>query len=849
MRPLVGLACLWLCACASQFSQTSFSNLFRDNNQDDVRSILGRLPPPAAQERPSNTSGRPMVIATTYALKRSTKRSIVGYDPAAGREVFRVPAAPASRPTVAGPVFLVGADRDVVAYSVQDGHEMWRHDCAGMQYLGAAYDDGVVYVTAAVPGGARIARVTALRAETGGKLWDQMVDKALGVPAARGGLVFVPWDRQNLTVLDGRTGDELARIRLTDDVLSWVLATAEGVYYGSKGIYRLDTRSSAGTKEDTTYFAPVVREIPGQPEFFYDAFAPPTGGRNARDRIRFHWRPAATTGTGQELGIADGTIYLLYYRFVFAFDAATGSIKWAYRHGKDLSGMQVTASGVFLAGDDGELLMLDAASGQPRWHTSTGSEIASVAFDLTGFAPEANMEAPAPVELRARLTELVLDPDNRLIPIRQFALRELAKLDIPEVTRDLLEIYSQSSTPEALKQVIALSLRERRTGGAFLVEALGRHYDFIEDSKPYPLQVVAPTLVAMQERSAVPGLIDHMMDHETSNEALKEIVAAVVALGDASVVPPLRDFVVRYHADSSFSQDPTALALAIDGLVRLGEVGERELLTKLAGERSTLAPVSQHVREALEAREAALRAEEAARQAAAQQAQAAQEPQRPQRVVPFRLSVEEVNATFDAHRDELRLCIETELQTNPTLQVVRFAMVLNGDGSVKSVMVAPGSQTMQDCLGSKVRAYRFPTFRDVRMPATFQMRGAAAAVRAQPQPEPPPQQGPQAPQPGAPVPGQWPQQWPQQWPPQTNPAPGSPEPGAPEPPMNPQPGAPEPPANPQPGAPEPPASPQPGAPEPPPSPPVGAPPPPASPPVGAPVPPASPPVGAPEPPP
>ena len=432
------------------------------------------------------------------------------------------------------------------------------------------------------------------------------------------------------------------------------------------------------------------------------------------------------------------------------------------------------------------------------------------------------------------------------MPIRAFALRELAKLDIPEVTRDLLEIYAQSTTPDALKQVIALALRDRRTGGNFLVEALARHYDFIEDTKPYPLQVVAPTLVAMQERSAVAGLIDHMMDHETSGEALKEVVAAVVALGDAAVVPPLRDFLVRYHADSSFGQDATALALAVDGLVRHGDVAERELLTRLAAARGTLVPVKEHIGEALAARERALAEEEARRVAALQQAAQAAVPVGPQRVVPFRLSNEEITATLDSHRDDLRLCIDTELQTNPTLQIVRLVMVLNADGSVKSISVTPGSATMRECITQKVTAYRFPTFRDVRMPATYSMRGAAPAVRPPPQPEPPPNQGTPGengnPQVGAPEP-QWPNQWPQQWP-QQNPQPGAPEPGA-----NPQPGAAQPPANPQPGAPEPPANPPQGAPPPPANPPQGAPPPPASPQPGAPEPPASPQPGAPEPPP
>jgi outer membrane protein assembly factor BamB len=172
----VCLLVLLTAGCGATFSQRAFSNLFRDNNQEDLSAVLARQPRGTVQQRPVNSTGQPSVIATTYALKRGTARSILGIDPQTGRERFRIAAEPASRPFIAGPVFLVGVDRDVAAYSVTTGQEEWRWETNGMQYLGAAYDNGVVYMTAAVPGGARIARIAAFNAESGSKLWEQLVD-------------------------------------------------------------------------------------------------------------------------------------------------------------------------------------------------------------------------------------------------------------------------------------------------------------------------------------------------------------------------------------------------------------------------------------------------------------------------------------------------------------------------------------------------------------------------------------------------------------------------------------------------------------------------------------------------
>src|SRR5690606_17413066 len=126
---------------------------------------------------------------------------------------------------------------------------------------------------------------------------------------------------------------------------------------------------------------------------------------------------------------------------------------------------------------------------------------------------------------------------------------------------------------------IGEALRQRRSGSEHLIAALDQHYDYLEDTKQPPLELIVPSLMEMQVKDSVPGLVKQMMNHETRNEVLPLVVRAVVELGDASVVPALSAFLTLYKQDSTFAGDNfQALAVAADGIFRHGGVEGRELL-------------------------------------------------------------------------------------------------------------------------------------------------------------------------------------------------------------------------------------------------------------------------------
>src|SRR5690606_20816383 len=94
----------------------------------------------------------------------------------------------------------------------------------------------------------------ALDGKTGSELWRASAPGKLGAPTAHGGLVFSPFLKQWLAILDARTGKQVARIRGIDEEITFVRAAGGEVYYGSRaGVFRLDPRAASGRRDDSTY--------------------------------------------------------------------------------------------------------------------------------------------------------------------------------------------------------------------------------------------------------------------------------------------------------------------------------------------------------------------------------------------------------------------------------------------------------------------------------------------------------------------------------------------------------------------------------------------------------------------
>ncbi len=699
----------------------AFSYQFADNQASSLEGVLARLPAPSQASRPTNATGAPLLVATTH----DAPRQLEAIDPSTAEVRWSYALDAQTRPEILGDLVLCSDRARLVALDAASGRLRWQRALPDLAYVGAARDGGTVFLAftvGALGGARRDGDLVAVDAATGSERWRHRITGVLGQPAAEGGVVFVPYERQSISMLDALTGDEIARVRSTDDVIAWVRADPSGIYYGHRGLYRLTSGSAAGTRAAATRIEPPIPSIPplheGEQErpvdLEDDGFLPKPGTRSARGRIHLYASPRLAT-TDEPVAVLDDTYYFVYYRYVFAMNV-DGSLRWARILEQDVIGAQVLEGGLFTVGEQGQLRVLDRVNGQDAWSGGSAMQLSSVAIDVAGLPITPSAAAPRPV--REVLNEIALDPDNRLVAARAYAVRLLGALPEPEITRDLLDLYQQRSMPRALRDAIAATLRTRTSGSEFLVAALSTRYDFIEETSGPPLELIVPSLIQMHATDAVPGLVQQMNDHETSAAALPIVVQAIAELGDASVVPALRAFLILYRADSTFSEHAEPLVEAARGIFQLGGPEGRELLTALAGEPRTLPLVTQAIGGLYEAEER--QARELAAREEADAARAADEAAREARAaLPTALSQEQINQVFAEHAETLRDCVAGEVQRNPLLGQVRVVFILTNDGRASEIGVAPSSDELTRCMTERVAAFEFPQFRQRRQRAAF----------------------------------------------------------------------------------------------------------------------------------
>nr|MBK7066396.1 PQQ-binding-like beta-propeller repeat protein [Deltaproteobacteria bacterium] len=674
---------------------TAFSSRFGDNNRGRLGEVAASAGAGALADRPRNSLGRPL-LATVI---QGEGRAVAVYDVQTGQALWSRPMAASSTPEILGDAVVVEVGSSTKVLDLATGAERGHVDHNGLEFAGADRDGDTIVMcfAAGLAGGSRRAgRVQAVDARSGSERWTHEVGGILGRPAAKGGLAFVPWDRQSIAVLDLATGVEQARLRSTDDVLSWVFASPQGVFYGGRGIYRLNADSASGTRAGSQFLANPFEGIPGDPLIHRDAFQPTTGTRTARDRIGFTFLPGAPAEGGR-LTVHGDTIYASYYHDVLAVDAATGGVRWAVRLEEDVEAMELTPTGLFVVSASGHVRGIDPATGAVGVVSQLNAQVGAIAMDVGGLALPAERTAPEG-SAREQLVSLIRDPDNRLVPLRSFLVTRLARLEDEEVTHDLLDLYTQRSIPVQLRQSIATALQSRRTGARFLVAALEEHFDYLENHSAPPLQVIAPTLVAMNAREAVPGLTAHLLDHETPMESLPDVINAIGALGEGSAVPVFQRWVQMYRSDSTFRGPERVVAMntAIDAIFRHGDASARAWLQQLSEDTRANPLARAHVTE-LQQRDASdIQRRETQQTEAERQAALQAEINRLhelQATVPSSLTDAAFDEAWNAHLDEVRECAQGAVSRNPSLNQIRVVVTLRSELPRRLMEANPPART------------------------------------------------------------------------------------------------------------------------------------------------------------
>ncbi len=384
-----------LCLLAGCGGAAGLSPTFPDNQPAALAGVLERVRAASADERP---------VAVGL-----TEDHLYAYDLEAGRQLWNEAVEePRTAPSIAGELVVLHEGSRIVARRLADGRVAFALGDERFQLAGAS-GEGPLAAIVLSTGGAVGARSRVLVVRDGGVSGAVALDAAAGVPAVRGGLVFVPWGNQNVSVLDER-GQEVARLRFMDGVVGHARATDAGVFFGQRGVGRVAEQVSA---EGVGWFQPDVSALPGQPPLWRDAYAPPAGPRSAEHRIRLVWTPAAGEGP---VRASDGTLYLAFYRLVFGLGQDDLAARFVYEHPADIVGAAARAGGVVLADAEGGLTFV-GADGRPRWSAETGARPTVVALRLGRFAPSGDAGPELP-PLADQLLSAAMNTDARLVPGR-----------------------------------------------------------------------------------------------------------------------------------------------------------------------------------------------------------------------------------------------------------------------------------------------------------------------------------------------------------------------------------------------------------------------------------------------
>jgi HEAT repeat protein len=698
------LSCLFAClfvlgACGG--TPLAFSTKYADNDQGDIQSLLQRV-----QNAP------PRAPSTIAVGVTEAPAQLYAFDVAEQRVLWKKPIAATSAPMLAGESVIFQTASSVVAVSLRTGEKQVEVS-RGNKLLRGVDGEGALAVFVMSEGMGTYAESEVVLLRRGAIDWTRPIEGMVGVPAIAGTVVLVPWSNQYVTAVDIESGREIARLRVRDGVLAHALRDREHTYVGSQhGVARLSASIGSGKIVGPGYFKLPEQNLPGRPLLLRDVYAettPPTPD-SAQHRIALVWEPRALDA--ERTGLEDDTVYLVFYRFVFALSPTDYGVRWVYRSESDLVGAAAQPGGVLIGDAAGWVVGIAASSGEVVSRANTGLASTVLRLPMGGRPTEAG--APLGVDARrASLLAAAQDTDARMVPARILSVRALAKLDEAEATASLIALCEDRSLAPAVRTEACVALKSRSLGTEHLLTALGRHAQFLSNTSAPPVGALAKAAVGSKEPRAVGPLTEHLHDPNTLSSDLVAVVNALHDLGDPSAAKPLEAFLLRYHADPVDPDVVTALERVPATLHKLEGQAAVPALEIVQKDGLSVYSVRQKATEVLGALKAEAEAEAAAK-AAAEAAKdqkpeeapaAAVTPVQGDEAMPTHLTTELLEQALLPVRDQLQSCVADAGKFQ-----ARAVLVIE-DGKVLMVSVLPAD--LQNCVEPLIRAQ---TFARTRLP-------------------------------------------------------------------------------------------------------------------------------------
>ena len=568
-----------------------------DNDHDALRAALAQrqLPP---HPSPTNSAHVPRVFVLEAGA--GPTKSIVAYDLAGSSILWKQDANVQSRIWVGGTFVVELESNQLVARDQQTGAVKWTTSVPG-EFVGASADGDRAYL--AWKQDAHTWWLAAYDGSSGRQLWKADADGVLGAPAAHGGVVYAPYNAQWLSIIDGKTGKPLTRIRGIDEQISMLRVTSQVAYYGSKqGVFELDAKSSSGKRADSSYGQVIVPPQLERTTYGRDAYDPVQVAYTAADRARVLY---STTGG---MKFADDSYAVHYFRYVFGFDLH-GDLTWAYSNPRvELVASEATGVAILAMSSTGELVALDPKNGGVRLQQNIGTSalVLGATFDADGWSPPAQGER---VETIPALVAIARDRDARFDRVKELAVQALARRPGGEVTQELLGVLADVRAPQKLKDGVVDLLVARKDPASLpvLAQQLATHDDFLLQTTPVALGTVARAIAGLGGAKLDPAVVtstlvalqSHLDAPTTQVADLVFVIDAMAAIGGGKERAALGSHLLLYHLDDSLGTDVAWCRAIVTALETHGGPGERELLRQVAADPRTKPDLVAVIRDAL----------------------------------------------------------------------------------------------------------------------------------------------------------------------------------------------------------------------------------------------------------
>jgi len=498
-----------------------------------------------------------------------------------GKSRWKYAGRPTSAPIIAGPLVIFSEADRLIALDANSGASAWSIANRGLTLRGAANDGTSSALVLADAHKSLFLGVSA----SGSTLGSTETKAALGVPAARGGLAFVPWSSQYVSALDINSGDEKGRL-LARVQVSHALNYGGQLYFGEQGLIRFDDKVRFASTNQANHVGLPKVELPGKPSWLGSGLVNPSSEANARTKIRIFAAPA--TAANGELTLGAGTFVATYFRVVFGLDAKSGALRWTRALPADIVGGAAASSGFALCDANGMVWLLDSA-GAGESALQLGAKVRSCALDA---GAEGVRNAPARAGLAAQITEALDNLEPNMAEAERYLVSELGKQEDPLVTKSLIDLSSSPRIPPDLRLETRRLLALRKNGAEYMLSALARHYDFVSGVLlPPPVGPLADALAAAGETRAAPLLANHLNDPANSAEDVAHAARALAKLATPAEYEDLRTFFALYRATADDEALVAAVVSSAQAILRVGGSDGRAIVERAARDPLTQADV------------------------------------------------------------------------------------------------------------------------------------------------------------------------------------------------------------------------------------------------------------------